>query len=202
MAHIINTIAGAVDLDELLSQNRARKEEAGRREEAYDPETGLGCCGERRPFDASRWGLGSTLLPAAMLADPEMTRVLTADEFRQLRFRHDFEYWAFTCLKIRHKISRRYVPMRLNAPQRRCLHLLENQRKAGKPLRIIVLKARQWGSSTFAAAYMLWWQLVLHQHADGAICTHTKDTAAVIKGTIDIMLRNYPPQFVNTPGDS
>lgn len=52
---------------------------------------------------------------------------------RRLRLRHDFEYWAASCVTIRHKTTGRRVPFVLNAPQRRVASLLEDDRRAARP---------------------------------------------------------------------
>lgn len=64
------------------------------------------------------------------------------------RCRADFRYWAANAVKIRHKQTGRIVPFLLNRAQRRVLHRLEAMRLSGRPIRIIMLKARQWGGST------------------------------------------------------
>lgn len=54
-------------------------------------------------------------------------------------------------LQIRTK-SAEVVPLRLNAPQQKLYAALAAQARAGKPLRAIVLKARQMGFSTLTEA--------------------------------------------------
>lgn len=79
---------------------------------------------------------------------------------------------------ITDKLSGRGVPFRLNAAQRRVARIMEGQRRAGKPVRIIMLKARQWGGSTLVQAYMAWHQLVRAKGRNALICAHVKDAAA------------------------
>lgn len=62
-------------------------------------------------------------------------------------YSEDFLGWAGDCVKIVDKLSGASVPFVLNAPQRRVLAVLERQRLAGRPIRLIMLKARQWGGS-------------------------------------------------------
>lgn len=68
-------------------------------------------------------------------------------------YREDFERWARDCVRITDKLTERPVPFRLNAPQRRVLGVLEEMRRGGEPIRLIMLKARQWGGS--ALFYLL-----------------------------------------------
>jgi hypothetical protein len=77
---------------------------------------------------------------------------------QEIRFDYDFEYWAYTCAKIQDKETKQIIPFKLNRPQRRLLARLEKMRMAGVPIRLILLKARQWGGSTLTQIYMGWIQ--------------------------------------------
>ena len=93
---------------------------------------------------------------------------------------------------ITDKLSGRGVPFRLNAAQRRVARIMEGQRRAGKPVRIIMLKARQWGGSTLVQAYMAWHQLVRAKGRNALICAHVKDAAAMIRATYTQLIGCYP----------
>ena len=68
--------------------------------------------------------------------------------FIRCRQRYDFEFWCATKWHIYDKETAELVPFILNRPQRTVLvPALEKLRKAGKPIDIILLKARQWGGS-------------------------------------------------------
>lgn len=56
-------------------------------------------------------------------------------------------------LKIKTK-DNRVIPFRLNAPQRRLYSVIATEAKARKPIRIIILKARQMGFSTLTEAVL------------------------------------------------
>ncbi len=126
----------------------------------------------------------ATALPEGCVAD--------AEELNAMRFRHDFEFWAATCVTIRHKLTGQMVPFVLNRPQRRVLAIIEEQRKAGKPLRLIMLKARQWGGSTLVQMYFAWIQIIHRRNWHSLICAHVKDTSANIRGMYASMLASYP----------
>lgn len=108
------------------------------------------------------------------------------------RLREDFEYWAWRCVRIKHKTEFRYVPFVLNRAQRKVLAVMERQRKAGVPVRVIVLKARQWGCSTLICYYMMWMQSVRHDNMHSLVCAHTKQTATVLGGMYSDLAQNYP----------
>lgn len=119
-----------------------------------------------------------------------------AEEISIDRVQTDFEYWARHCVTIRDKISGRDVPLVLNKPQRKLLAVLERQRKAGQPLRVIILKARQWGGSTMVQAYMAWIQLVHRENWNSIICAHLKDTSATLRAMYSKILDNYPKELL------
>src|SRR5262245_49689427 len=69
------------------------------------------------------------------------------------RLRNDLEYFAKHCLKIRTK-SGTLEPLIFNAAQKRLNEISEEQLRRKGRIRLIVLKARQTGISTFIAAKM------------------------------------------------
>lgn len=107
-------------------------------------------------------------------------------------YREDFAAWCKDCVMITDKESGARVPFALNAPQRRVAGILERQRREGRPIRLIMLKARQWGGSTLVQIYMAWMQLVRHTGWNSVICSHVKDASAIIRGMYSDLLRFYP----------
>lgn len=107
-------------------------------------------------------------------------------------YSHNFTAWCRDCVTITDRLSGAPVPFILNTPQRRVLRTLEHQRLQGRPIRLIMLKARQWGGSTLIQTYMAWMQLIHHQGWNSIICAHVKDAAANIRGMYSRLLANYP----------
>lgn len=134
-------------------------------------------------------------LPAEMLDDPKLQLVATEHDFARLRFRYDFPFWAATCVVITDKITSRDIPFRLNRPQRRLTAILEAERRAGRPLRLIMLKARQWGGSTLIQIYFAWIQIIHCRGWNSLICAHVKDTASTIRGMYSKLLARYPEEY-------
>lgn len=112
------------------------------------------------------------------------------------RYMENFELWCRECVVVADKLTGAPVPLRLNAPQRRVAALFEERRRQGVPLRVIMLKARQWGGSTLVQAYMAWMQLVRHRSWHSLVCAHFKDAAAVIRSTYSTLLRHYPAELM------
>lgn len=132
-------------------------------------------------------------IPRTMADDPEYTLVrLDTDAWRRLRCRHDFEYWCAKCCIIKHKTTGQHIPFILNAPQRRVAAVMEADRLAGRPIRIIILKARQWGGSTLVQLYMAWIQSCHRRNWHSIICSQNKDTSAGIRGMFANLLAQYP----------
>lgn len=69
---------------------------------------------------------------------------------------HDFEYYAQTRLFVEDdtRSENKIVPFVLNSAQKKLSKAIESQREAGKPIRIIHLKPRQYGASTFFEGYI------------------------------------------------
>lgn len=161
-----------------------------RRQYRRDATTGLGCIGPRQRV---RRPDGSIVyIPQTMIADPEYRPDMNRTAFDRLRLRHDFEFWAVTCCRIRDKTTGATIPFELNLPQVEVLSLLEIDRRYDRPMRLIMLKARQWGGSTLIQMYMAWIQCVIRRNWNSLICAHVKDTAASIRGMYSNMLALYP----------
>jgi hypothetical protein len=110
-------------------------------------------------------------------------------------YSNDFEGWAHDCVRITDKLSGQLIAFDLNKPQRRVLSELESMRRSGQPIRLIMLKARQWGGSTLIQTYMAWMQLVVRTGWNSLICAHVKDASAGIKGMYSRLLREYPEEL-------
>ena len=105
-------------------------------------------------------------------------------------YRNDFVRWARECVVIRHKLTGQMVCWELNKPQLRVLNMMEEQRKAGKPVRLIMLKARQWGGSTLILLYMAWIQLYHAENWHSLICAHVKDASTTVRGIFETLVTN------------
>lgn len=161
----------------------------------YNPLSGEGCVGNRRKVDTD--AMGKCWLPEEMLGQHPDCVHANEIALKALRIQYDFEFWCATCATVRDKVTGRDVRLRLNAPQREVLASLERQRLAGKGIRMIILKARQWGASTLILMYMAWIQLVLKRNWNCVICGHKRSTSSVIKGMYTKLLRHYPKELLN-----
>ena len=74
-----------------------------------------------------------------------------ADGQHAVRLRNDLEYFAESTLKLRSKAGP-IEPFVFNAAQRKLHEIIEEQKRKTGRVRVIVLKARQMGVSTYIAA--------------------------------------------------
>ena len=176
----------------IILEEDARRRAANSR--TFDPVSGEGATGERFVLDAG--GLDRMFLPVSMRAESEVEELMACGSvdallrkrtgrrvtqrdrnnftvhFDRLRQLHDFPYWAATRAYIKDKRGGDDVLFILNRPQRKFVERLEAMRLAGKPIRLILLKARQWGGSTCSQLYMAWLQLVHRRGLNSLIIAH------------------------------
>lgn len=130
-------------------------------------------------------------------------RLKVIDAFVRIRSRHDFPFWAATFVTIQSKEpGEGEIPFRLTRPQRRFVAKLEEMRLAGRPIRLVLLKARQWGGSTTSQIYMCWLQLVHKVSLNSVIVAQTKKTSFAIKAMYDRALKYYPLAMMYPQGTS
>ena len=168
----------------------------------YNPATGEGCYGTRTSVALSDAPISLQYIPQQMLNDCHWVSLLAQDGsidkfistrlrkrpsqrlrsdiwtlWLKERIRYDFEFWAAMFVKIKDKQGEDNIPFILNRPQRRYIAMLESQRTLGKPIRLIMLKARQWGGSTITQVYMAWLQLVHCRNWNSSIFEVSADDA-------------------------
>ena len=209
-----------LSISDYLRINRERIEQ---QRAPYDPITGKGSTSVERihvqisdsPIGTDLWlpktmleyeavaklvecGSISATLADGGLYDTEENKAEFWREFVRLRIQHDFEYWAVSFVVIQDKGSGCDIPFKLNRGQRKLLARFERMRLKGLPIRVILLKARQWGGSTLTQIYIAWLQLVLIRSWSSVICAHTENTARNVRGMYSKLLENYPLWLVNT----
>lgn len=193
----------------------------------FNPITGQGSVGERVRVSIPDFPLPEMWLPASMAANPLVTglvahkgidgflrhvldipdpserdREAVLDRFVRLRSLHDFPFWAASFVYIKNKdVGRPDCLFRLTYPQRRFVALLESMRLAGRPIRVVLLKARQWGGSTTSQLYMAWLQLVHRTGLNSLIISNYNEGARKIKGMFRKMIGEYPVSMLHEVGD-
>lgn len=192
----------------------------------FNPITGEGSIGKRVAFTVSDYPIPTQYLPVEMMDEPfvkslskagsvdafirdalmlpvtDEARDKVVEEFIRIRQKHDYPFWAAMFAYIKRKGGGTDVLFRLNRPQRKLIKRLEKMRKAGKPIRLILLKARQWGGSTAIQIYMAWLQLVHEVGLNSLIIAHQGTGSDEIKDMFDRMIKSYPVEMLHELGDA
>lgn len=200
------------DVNHIIKENKKRNSEL---DAFYDPISGIGSPIER--FKLSVDDNNFVNLPLSMKNIPIIIGILkegsivkflkktvgdySQDEFNEfirglseLRFDHDFEYWAVSCVAIKDKESGNNIPFKLNRAQRKLLSNLEEMRLAGEPIRIVLLKARQWGGSTLTQIYAGWIQNRLKRESkwNSVIVADVEGQARNVRSMYRNLAKHYP----------
>lgn len=192
----------------------------------FNPITGEGSIGQRVAFTISDYPIPTQYLPVEMMDEPfvkslskagsvdafirdalmlpvtDEARDKVVEEFIRIRQKHDFAFWAAMFAYIKRKGGGTDVLFRLKRPQRKLIKRLEKMRKAGKPIRLILLKARQWGGSTAIQIYMAWLQLVHEVGLNSLIIAHQGTGSDEIKDMFDRLVKSYPVEMLHELGDA
>ncbi|MBF1414349.1 MAG: terminase [Prevotella histicola] len=208
---------------EILKENDKRNADVYQK---FDPISGIGSIGERVEVRIDGFPLETQCIPVEMLSIPlvkllikcgsiikflteeleveysEEDRLKVIEQFVRLRCRYDFAFWAALYVFIKNKGGGDDVLFRLTRPQRKFVERLEALRKANKPIRIVLLKARQWGGSTTSQLYMAWLQLVHKVGLNSLIIAHQGAGSDEIKDMFDRMIKAYPISMLYKLGET
>lgn len=209
---------------DILKENERRNAEIYA---PFNPISGLGSVGERKKVVINDFPIRIQYLPIEMMRVPLVKKLLkygtitafltaigtTEDDFEQdrqkviqqfvrIRCRFDFPFWAAMFVYIKNKGGGEDVLFRLTRPQRRFVERLERLRKVGSPIRIVLLKARQWGGSTTSQIYMAWLQLIHKVGLNSLIIAHQGAGSDEIKDMFDRMIKAYPVEMLHRLGEA
>ena len=206
----------------LLAENDRRNEIMFAK---FDPVTGEGSIGKRVRVSIADFAIPVQWLPVEMMDIPLVKKLVKAgsidkflssvmhvepndDDFIKvsrtlirLRYKHDFPFWTATLVYIHNKDAGKDVLFRLWYPQRILVSRFEAKRKAGEPIRLILLKARQWGGSTTTQLYMAWLQFFHKKGLNSLIIAHQGTASDEIKDMFDLMIKKHPVEFLHRLGE-
>lgn len=210
-------------IQKIITENNRRNAEIYAK---FDPVSGYGSIGKRTKIVIDDFPIHTQWVPVEMMNVPlvrqlveagsvrvfltdymgveysEADRLKVIEQFVRLRYRYDFAFWAATLVYIKNKDGGEDVLFRLTRPQRRFVERLERLRKAGKPIRIVLLKARQWGGSTTSQLYMAWLQLIHKVGLNSLIIAHQGTGSDEIKDMFDRMIKAYPVEMLHRLGEA
>lgn len=205
------------DIEKILTENEERKKKLFYE---YDPYIGIGSPVPRfrMQIDKERYFYA----PNSFMDEPIVDMIMqygsikefyssTQEEFSEedfelglqdifeLRFKHDFEFWAASCGKIKKKkdegenqSKESMILFKLNHGQLILHKEMERQRLANLPIRAIEVKDRQFGSSTYFTFYGTWLALYHYTNWNMAICAAFDEQARNIRGKITTLAKEYP----------
>lgn len=208
------------DVKDLLAENDRRRSLP-----LFNPITGEGSTGERFAVDIQGFAPSRLYLPITMRNNAlveQLVRYGSVDAFLsannmvvspaniesvlrvfiRVRIRYDFPFWAAAFVTIKNKGGGDDVQFRLNRPQRRLIEAFERMRMVSEPIRLILLKARQWGGSTATQLYMAWLQLVHERGLNSLVVAQVSTAADEVRDMFDRMLRYYPAWLLHEEGET
>lgn len=210
----------------LVAENKKRRE---RMDPAlYDPITGVGCCCQddrvrvrvsdfltdveemlipRKCLEYQLWHMvaefGSIRDVLTKCMGKTYTKRLHQQAVMELyktRCKEDPEFALYLVDKIEDKATGEMIPFRLNYPQRKLMEIFERQRRKKKAIRVVVLKARQWGGSTLTQLYMKWMQDFRHDGWNSVIIAQVKGASKKIKAMYRKAVDLQPGWTLDLPG--
>ena len=121
-------------------------------------------------------------------------------EISRIRYKEDPEHAMYMNDHIMDKKSGAMIPFRLNYPQRLTLKKLEDMRHEGKPIYLIILKARQWGGSTLSQLYIKWMQSYRHEGWNSIILAQVKSISKKIKSMYRVSIKQQQGWTIGAEG--
>lgn len=211
------------DVEELIQENRRRNEKIFG---PYDPVSGVGCYDfDNRvkveipdffipimyvPKECMNTFLYQLVVKHGSIQEfirdyqkkeyTDSLAQLVSMELCKIRMREDPEFALFLCDKIVDKKTGEMIPFKLNYPQRILLGVFERKRKRGETIRVVILKARQWGGSTLTQLYIKWMQSFRHNGWNAIILAQVKATSKKIKAMYRKSLASQPGWTLGYPG--
>lgn len=210
------------ELKAVLAENERRRQLA---EATFDPLTGEGSTGRRKEVRIGGYPTERMWLPVEMMREPIVKKMLKAgsvkaymkamgiddteenrdivtEAFTRVRIRYDFPFWAYLFARIKPKGGGDYVRFRLRPSQRKLIEQgFENLKILSRPVRLIILKARQWGGSTCVQLFMAWLQLVHKKGLNSLVIAQNNTTATKITEMFRVALAQYPTSLLHPMGE-
>ena len=198
------------EIEMLLEENQRRIKA---RDVKFDPYTGEGAPGKRVLLEIPGFFIKKQWVPERMMKiqlvqelkakgvaklakELGLETKIVEEQYIRVRIKYDFAFWCYTMSTIKNKQGGDDIPFKLNRPQRRLCEEMDRQWNEKGLVRLIMLKARQWGGSTEVQNYIAHKQLTVRKGLNSLIVGHVKDASAEVESMFDRMLDNYPIEFL------
>lgn len=192
----------------------------------HNPITGEGCLGGRTILHLEDYQFPMQLIPIEMLRNsplitelkscgsissfikthkwkgtpPTVERV--SELIRSLREKYDFQYWAFTQIKMKGKgiHGSIQVPLKFDYAQMVVLRELENRRMMSLPINVIVCNGSQTDVRTLSVFYQLWIALEWNPLYSFTICVEDEIAKSEVVGMLNTAFQHYNAKSLEVKG--
>lgn len=188
-------------IDDIIIENNKRNAQL---EKPYNPITGEACYGERVHLHIADAPVPDTYIPVQMAKEPLVAQLLkhrsmaemykshnlelTEHELEQcwidvceIRIKYDAEYYFARYETIEDATEEKLIPFVMNPPQREFHRMVMDDLLDDRPVRIVTLKARQHGISTYIQMLFSWVQKIKKKRWNSVVCAHQHDASKNIR---------------------
>jgi len=124
--------------------------------------------------------------------DPAKMRRAVIRRFIRLRCKHDFYFFAYAYARIKNKEGGPDIPFYLRPAQIKLCKQFEEMRLNGVPIKVILLKCRQWGGSTLTDIYMAWIMIFWKTNWNCNIVGHQSTSAITVFNMYERLINAIP----------
>lgn len=187
----------------------------------YNPITGEGAPGERVELNIPDFAIPVQYVPKKMIrnafvselarrgsienflsAHPDDAQIRTPHDveimLRRIRHKYDYTFWAYFCFPIIAKTGKD-IPFKLNHPQLELNDIVEEQIEKEEPIDVIVVKARQWGGSTYCISKQTHILFKLDPYHSFVVAAHVNGAAENILRMLKKAVAAYPAWDLGLP---
>ena len=180
----------------------------------YNPVTGEGLPGDRVKLEIPDFAIPVQYVPRRMLRNKFVHEIIKSGsiaqflkdhpddpkinsphkveaELRKIRHRYDFPFWAYFCFPILGKEGGQ-IRFKLNLAQLELEQAVEEKIEAEEPIDIILVKARQFGGSTYFVAKQTWILTKLDNYHSFVIAAHLNSASENIQRMMKYAISRYP----------
>ena len=111
-------------------------------------------------------------------------------------YMNSFPHYSKSCLKIQN-VKSKLVPLELNPIQKLVHWIIEDNRKYNKFTRVVVLKARRFGISTYTGA-RFFWKTSMNKNKYAMVLAHEPQATEFLFNMQKRFYDNLPPEFKPT----